>query len=216
MDSHSLPGSSNEDKHGWYMCMYWPPNYNFSEHEYWGELQPLRLTKLQVYVNGSNLLTFSKGDSRRDPEHSGQTKISMVGICVCTGHRIITSLNMNTGANRTALNRNMLWYSAMDVYKEAIPSYLWDFPEGNIKAQPNTLKDVKAATNVSESDNSLPGSSNEDKHGWYMCMYWPKEAIPSYLWDFPEGNIKAQPNTLNTWTADAPIQSGIYLQFCQT
>jgi hypothetical protein len=41
-------------------------------------LQPLRLTKLQVYVNGSNLLTFSKGDSRRDPEHSGQNVYPMV------------------------------------------------------------------------------------------------------------------------------------------
>lgn len=43
---------------------------------------------------------------------------------------------------------------------------------------------------------------------WYSAMDVYKEAIPSYLWDFPEGNIKAQPNTLNTWTADAPIQSG--------
>ncbi len=41
-------------------------------------LQPLRLTKLQVYVNGTNLLTFSKGDSRRDPEHSGQNVYPMV------------------------------------------------------------------------------------------------------------------------------------------
>ena len=43
---------------------------------------------------------------------------------------------------------------------------------------------------------------------WYSAMDVYKEAIPSYLWDFPEGNIKAQPNTLNTWTADASIQSG--------
>ena len=43
---------------------------------------------------------------------------------------------------------------------------------------------------------------------WYSAMDVYKEAIPSYLWDFPEGNIKAQPNTLNTWTADAPIQGG--------
>ena len=43
---------------------------------------------------------------------------------------------------------------------------------------------------------------------WYSAMDVYKEAIPSYLWDFPAGNIKAQPNTLNTWTADAPIQSG--------
>jgi len=43
---------------------------------------------------------------------------------------------------------------------------------------------------------------------WYSAMDVYKEAIPSYLWDFPEGNIKAQPNTLSTWTADAPIQSG--------
>lgn len=41
-------------------------------------LQPLRLTKLQVYVNGTNLLTFSKGDSRRDPEHSGQNVYPVV------------------------------------------------------------------------------------------------------------------------------------------
>lgn len=43
---------------------------------------------------------------------------------------------------------------------------------------------------------------------WYSAMDVYKEAIASYLWDFPAGNIKAQPNTLNTWTADAPIQSG--------
>ena len=34
--------------------------------------------KLQVYVNGTNLLTFSKGDSRRDPEHSGQNVYPVV------------------------------------------------------------------------------------------------------------------------------------------
>ena len=36
------------------------------------------MTKLQVYVNGTNLLTFSKGDSRRDPEHSGQNVYPVV------------------------------------------------------------------------------------------------------------------------------------------
>jgi TonB-linked SusC/RagA family outer membrane protein len=43
---------------------------------------------------------------------------------------------------------------------------------------------------------------------WYNAMDVYKEALPVYLWDFPNGNIKAQPNTLDTWTADAPLQSG--------
>ena len=38
-------------------------------------------------------------------------------------------------------------------------------------------------------------------------MFIKKQFLPIYGTS-PEGNIKAQPNTLNTWTADAPIQSG--------
>lgn len=51
----------------------------------------------------------------------------------------VTTLGFTLGGSYKGFGFNMLWYSAMDVYKEAIPSYLWDFPAGNIKAQPNTL-----------------------------------------------------------------------------
>ena len=49
-------------------------NYSFPKK--W--LSPLRLSKLQIYVNGSNLLTFSKADYRRDPETGGQNVYPMV------------------------------------------------------------------------------------------------------------------------------------------
>ena len=38
----------------------------------------MRMSKMQVYVNGNNLLTFTRGDSRRDPEHGGQTVYPMI------------------------------------------------------------------------------------------------------------------------------------------
>ena len=49
-------------------------NYSFPKK--W--LSPLRLSKLQIYVNGSNLLTFSKADYRRDPETGGQNVYPLV------------------------------------------------------------------------------------------------------------------------------------------
>jgi TonB-linked SusC/RagA family outer membrane protein len=50
-----------------------------------------------------------------------------------------TTLGLTLGGSYKGFGFSMLWYSALDVYKEAIPSFLWDFPAGNIKAQPNTL-----------------------------------------------------------------------------
>ncbi len=50
-----------------------------------------------------------------------------------------TTLGLTLGGSYKGFGFNMLWYSAMDVYKEGLPVYLWDFPNGNIKAQPNTL-----------------------------------------------------------------------------
>ncbi|MDR0713606.1 MAG: TonB-dependent receptor [Bacteroidales bacterium] len=51
----------------------------------------------------------------------------------------VTTLGLTLGGSYKGFGFNMLWYSAMDVYKEALAVYLWDFPAGNIKAQPNTL-----------------------------------------------------------------------------
>lgn len=44
----------------------------------------------------------------------------------------------------------MLWYSALDVYKEQLGAYLWDFPSGNIKVQPNTLETWQAGDPVAK------------------------------------------------------------------
>ena len=41
-------------------------------------LPPLRLTKLQVYVNGTKLKPNSKGESSREPEHSAQNVYPVV------------------------------------------------------------------------------------------------------------------------------------------
>ncbi len=51
----------------------------------------------------------------------------------------VTTVGVTLGGTYKDFSFNMLWYSAMDVYKEAIPAYLWDFPASNIKAQPNTM-----------------------------------------------------------------------------
>jgi TonB-linked SusC/RagA family outer membrane protein len=50
-----------------------------------------------------------------------------------------TTMGITIGGSYKGFGFNMLWYNAFDVYKEAIPSYLWDFPASNIKAQPNTM-----------------------------------------------------------------------------
>ena len=49
-------------------------NYSFPQRI----LDKIRLTRLQIYINGNNLLTFSKCDPRRDPEHGGQYIYPMV------------------------------------------------------------------------------------------------------------------------------------------
>lgn len=50
----------------------------------------------------------------------------------------VTTMGLTLGGSYKNFGFNMLWYAALNVYKEAIPAYLWDFPAGNVKAQPNT------------------------------------------------------------------------------
>lgn len=51
----------------------------------------------------------------------------------------LITAGLTIGGDYKGIGFNALFYTAMDVYKEQISSYLWDFPVGNIKAQPNTL-----------------------------------------------------------------------------
>jgi hypothetical protein len=51
----------------------------------------------------------------------------------------LTTLGFSFGADWKGFGFNAMLYGAFDVYKEQIDSYLWDFPTGSIKAQPNAM-----------------------------------------------------------------------------
>ena len=51
----------------------------------------------------------------------------------------LTTAGLTIGGDWKGIGFNALFYTALDVYKEQIDEYLWDFPAGNIKTQLNTL-----------------------------------------------------------------------------
>ena len=51
----------------------------------------------------------------------------------------LTTYGLTLGFTYKGFGVNALFYAATGVYKEQIGAFLWDFPQGNIKAQPNTL-----------------------------------------------------------------------------
>ena len=57
-------------------------------------------------------------------------------------------MGFTIGGSYKGFGFSMLLYSALGVYKEAIAAYLWDFPAGNIKTQPNTLDSWKPGTHA--------------------------------------------------------------------
>lgn len=52
----------------------------------------------------------------------------------------LTTYGLTLGFTYKGFGVNALFYAAAGVYKEQIGAFLWDFPQGNIKAQPNTLE----------------------------------------------------------------------------
>ena len=72
-----------------------------------------------------------------------------------------TTLGFTLGGSYKGIGFNMLWYSAMDVYKEAIPSYLWDFPEGNIKASTKYVEYMDSRCSDSRRSDSPQYSCSE-------------------------------------------------------
>lgn len=50
----------------------------------------------------------------------------------------LTTYGLTLGVSYKGFGINALFYAATGVYKEQIADYLWDFPKGNIKAQPDT------------------------------------------------------------------------------
>ncbi|MGM9769080.1 MAG: SusC/RagA family TonB-linked outer membrane protein [Candidatus Cryptobacteroides sp.] len=52
----------------------------------------------------------------------------------------LTTGSLSLGFDWKGLGFSAMFYAAADVYKEQIPQFLWDFPELNVKAQPNTLE----------------------------------------------------------------------------
>lgn len=61
-----------------------------------------------------------------------------------------TTLGLTLGGSYKGFSFRMLWYSALDVYKDHIGGYLWDFPSGVIKVQPNTLETWSADNPLAE------------------------------------------------------------------
>ncbi|MGM9766967.1 MAG: SusC/RagA family TonB-linked outer membrane protein [Candidatus Cryptobacteroides sp.] len=61
----------------------------------------------------------------------------------------VTTMGLTLGGSWKGLGFSLLFYSALNVYKEAISAYLWDFPNGNIKAQPDVLESWTAGTSAS-------------------------------------------------------------------
>ena len=59
-----------------------------------------------------------------------------------------TTMGLTLGGSYKGFGFSLLLYSALGVYKEAIAAYLWDFPGGNIKTQPNTLDTWKTGTHT--------------------------------------------------------------------
>lgn len=62
----------------------------------------------------------------------------------------LTTYSFSLGINYKNIGFSTLLYAAIGVYKESIAYLLWDFPESNVKAQPQTLQrwtiqDVRAA-----------------------------------------------------------------------
>ena len=62
----------------------------------------------------------------------------------------LTTYGLTLGINYKGFGINALFYAATGVYKEQISDYLWDFPKGNIKVQPDTqsrwtIADVNAS-----------------------------------------------------------------------
>jgi TonB-linked SusC/RagA family outer membrane protein len=88
----------------------------------------------------------------------------------------VTTMGLTLGGSYKGFGFNMLWYNAMDVYKEAIPSYLWDFPASNIKAQPNTNAwtpdaliqsgPVRPSIHVQKSYNSVASTYTYTNHAY--------------------------------------------------
>lgn len=89
----------------------------------------------------------------------------------------MTTGGLTIGGDWNGIGFNALFYSAMDVYKEQISNYLWDFPTGNIKAQPNTLDrwtsdkpiqsgPVRPSVHVNNTYNSLGSSYTYVSHAY--------------------------------------------------
>lgn len=51
----------------------------------------------------------------------------------------LTTYGLSLGGTYKNFGINLLFYAATGVYKEQINAFLWDFPNGNVKAQPNTM-----------------------------------------------------------------------------
>ena len=51
----------------------------------------------------------------------------------------LTTYGLSLGFSYKGFGMNALFYAATGVYKDEITDFLWDFPNGHIKAQPNTL-----------------------------------------------------------------------------
>lgn len=88
----------------------------------------------------------------------------------------VTTMGLTFGGSYKGLGFSLLLYSALNVYKESIGAYLWDFPNGNIKAQPDVNESwrpgkvsdgpVRPTIHVNNGYNSVASTYSYSNHSY--------------------------------------------------
>ena len=89
-----------------------------------------------------------------------------------------TTVSLNLGLEYKGWGLNAMLYAPLGVYKLQFDQYLWDFPEGNIKAQPNTL-DRWTPEKINSNQIMRPATHLDREHNAVQSTY--SYANHSYL-----------------------------------
>lgn len=107
----------------------------------------------------------------------------------------ITTYSLNLGFNWKGIGFNAMLYAATGVYKEQIAQFLWDFPNGNVKAQPNaterwTVADA-ASTEVMRPAVHLENNYNNKGNSWsYSDHSYLRLKNVELSYDFPKKMLR--------------------------
>lgn len=90
----------------------------------------------------------------------------------------LTTMSLNLGLEYKGWGVSAMFYAPLGVYKLQFTQYLWDFPNGNIKAQPSTLDRwthetansygvMRPATHVSQTHNNVENTYRYGNYSYF-------------------------------------------------